>query len=533
MEMIKEIIQSLVINIIVSLIMLVVAKIYNFLKTKNNIFSKSTKLLFNTSIIDYVMLKILKCIFVIFAVTTVSIVVKTFFDFNPSKIEESILIFMLSYLAHLKILGKSFYGLDKNGNKKNYIVFIYIIMAMIDIDVIIAYNFINNRVVSIITFVTEVILLIVLIRYVTVCKEVKYCERVILYLNDGQERKISIEDFQLQDDGSVIISNQDSSKEHISGNYISKKIAVYSEEYLFWSRKMEEVKYIVSDDNDDKDIKWWMVIVSAVIPIFISVIDSLDLFKNVNIKFIQNILYMINQNDNIVSDLFAQQMIISTMLIAAASLVVSNINYRFIGASTKRILFKNFIYKVNYITTIIILLGLDVSSFVIYLLQSKWGMIVSFILSFIGLFWLLTLTYYLLSKKSKIYEKILKGLESEYANCGNLTDLNIYRILIKKIKSLVGKDEKDKQSIHDSYFVEEMLILHKMKSIAEKIEGKEGHENDLATIDNAARYYIEQDERNKKALIELVQDSDEDSDCENTAVWLNQLVDEMSKPINI
>lgn len=324
MEMIKEIIQSLVINIIVSLIMLVVAKIYNFLKTKNNIFSKSTKLLFNTSIIDYVMLKILKCIFVIFAVTTVSIVVKTFFDFNPSKIEESILIFMLSYLAHLKILGKSFYGLDKNGNKKNYIVFIYIIMAMIDIDVIIAYNFINNRVVSIITFVTEVILLIVLIRYVTVCKEVKYCERVILYLNDGQERKISIEDFQLQDDGSVIISNQDSSKEHISGNYISKKIAVYSEEYLFWSRKMEEVKYIVSDDNDDKDIKWWMVIVSAVIPIFISVIDSLDLFKNVNIKFIQNILYMINQNDNIVSDLFAQQMIISTMLIAAASLVVSN-----------------------------------------------------------------------------------------------------------------------------------------------------------------------------------------------------------------
>ena len=52
-----------------------------------------------------------------------------------------------------------------------------------------------------------------------------------------------------------------------------------------------------------------------------------------------------------------------------------------------------------------------------------------------------------------------------------------------------------------------------MRWIAEKIKGEQGHDIDCVMIDNAAKYYIEQDERNIKTLIGLVQDNVEESDC--------------------
>jgi hypothetical protein len=142
------------------------------------------------------------------------------------------------------------------------------------------------------------------------------------------------------------------------------------------------------------------------------------------------------------------------------------------------------------------LLALDVSSFIAYLLQSKWGLIISFVASAIWLFELLKLTYYLLSKKSKIYFVILKKLDNELVKKKSFV---VYNSLLNKLNSFTDKNIiNDSDLIHDSYFVEEMLILYKMKSIA-----CDPHKEDYKIIDNAKKYYIRREERTGEKLKKL------------------------------
>lgn len=496
-----------------AIIPMIITWIGKNLKKEQNIYADHIYLYCNSAIFNKVMSKIIINIIVFGIITIPCMAISTYI--YPLNLIAWTGIYVFIWVLQIMITGKGYYGLDRYGTKKDYTFSIYLFVMMMDIDIFIV--LIVPTKYSIIGFIIEALLIFFLACYVTTIKKVKYCEHITLILKHGKTKTIAIENFRLEQDGSVIIHNQNRSNVQISSNLIKKKKAVYSAEYIQWIDKIHnfnmESKMMKENNND---VRWGWVILIAVIPIIISTIDLMDLCLKGNDE-ISRWLISIASNDNILSDLFSQQMTISTIFIAVASLVVNNINDRFVGTSTKHILFKKFIFYFNYITIILILLALNVSSFVAYLLQSKWGLIISFIVSMIWLFDLLKLTYYLLSKKSRIYFIILKKLDAELEKKKNLV---VYSTLVDKLDALVEKNTiNDNDLIHDSYFVEEMLILYKMSSIA-CILSKDDHK----TIDNAKKYYVNREERTGDQLRKLF-DQYKGSDCKNALEWIKEELD--------
>lgn len=493
-----------------AIIPMIITWIGKNLKKEQNIYADHIYLYCNYAIFNKVMSKIVINIIVLVIITIPCMAISIYI--YPLNLIAWVGIYVFIWVLQIMITGKGYYGLDRYGTKKDYTFSIYLFVMMMDIDI-----FIVPTKYPIIGFIIEALLIFFLACYVTTIKKVKYCEHVTLILKHGKTKIIAIENFRLEQDGSVIIHNQNKSNVQISSNLIKKKKAVYSAEYIQWTNKIHnfnmESKLMKENNND---VRWIWVILIAVIPIVISIIDLMDLCLKGNDE-ISRWLISIASNDNMLSDLFSQQMTISTIFIAVASLIVNNINDRFVGTSTKYILFKKFIFYFNYITIILILLALNVSSFVAYLLQSKWGLIISFIVSIIWLFDLLKLTYYLLSKKSRIYFIILKKLDAELEKKKNLV---VYSTLVDKLDALVEKNTiNDNDLIHDSYFVEEMLILYKMSSIA-CILSKDDHK----TIDNAKKYYFSREERSGDQLRKLF-DQYKGSDCKNALEWIKEELD--------
>lgn len=498
---------------LISLIPILISWIHNKLKAGWNIYARNKYLFCNSDMYDKAIHKAFVSIMFLIVITIIGIIIRFYLDTCPYEIIVWLVIYAFTYFLQIMIIGKGYHGLDKYGNKKNYTLFINLFIGTMDIDIlfvlILGINNITKYV--IVCYVIEVGLMIAFTLYITNIKKVKYCEKVILVFNQNETRTVAIENFQLEEDGSVIIRNQDKSCEQINSNIIEKKEAIYSNEYIQWINKIHSLNAearIVKNNN--KDIRWGWVILLAIIPVIISIVD-LCVYEDSKIS---NQLIL---NDNLISDLFSQQMTISSMFIAAASLIVNNINDRFMGASTKYILFKKYIFYFNYITIIMILLALDVSSFVAYLLQSKWGLIISFIASAIWLYKLLKLTYYLLSKSSKIYTNILKKLDGELKKKKKFI---VYNDLINKLNAFPNENAtNDSDLIHDSYFVEEMLILYKMNSIAHSLD-----KEDCKIIDNAKKYYISRDERTGENLEKLFKHY-EGQDYQNTINWIKEDLD--------
>lgn len=71
----------------------------------------------------------------------------------------------------------------------------------------------------------------------------------------------------LEEDGSVIIYNQDKNSVQISNDLIKKKIAIYSNEYVQWKDKMQNFNMddkIVKENN--KDIRWnWVILITLLL----------------------------------------------------------------------------------------------------------------------------------------------------------------------------------------------------------------------------------------------------------------------------
>lgn len=505
--------QPILTTIITTLIPIFISWIHNKLKATRNIYASHINLYYNASIYGKAMSKAFINIMLLIVVTIVSIIISFFQNAYPYKIITWIGIYTFTYVFQILIMGKGYYGIDRNGNRKNYTPSIYLFTALINLDllfiIILTINNLRNYVK--ICYVLEIVLITAITLYIVNIKKVKYCESVILVTNHNETRTIAIENFLSDENGSVIIRNQNKNIEQINSSFIEKKEAIYSNEYIQWIDKIHslntEEKTVKKNNND---IRWGWVVLIAIIPVIISIID----FCTYESCKISSRLIM---NDNLLSDLFSQQITISSMFIAAASLIVNNINDRFVGASTKYILFKKYIFYFNYITIILMLLALDVSSFIAYLLQSKWGLIISFVASAIWLFELLKLTYYLLSKKSKIYFVILKKLDNELVKKKSFV---VYNSLLNKLDSFTDKNIiNDSDLIHDSYFVEEMLILYKMKSIA-----CDPHKEDYKIIDNAKKYYIRREERTGEKLKKLF-DQYHGSDCPNIIEWIKEDLD--------
>lgn len=485
---------SIFVSVLCAIIPMIMPWIGKKFKCSSNQYAIQKYLFCNYAIYSRIMFKIIinSILLAIIIITSMAIgvVLKAF----PFGLNYWLMIYGFAYVLQVIIIGKGYYGLDRHGNRKNYKFSICLFVATLDI-ILLTVVMNNQKEYVLIGYIIEIILVLLFTYYIINIQKVKYCECVILFLKHNESKKVAIEDLQLEGDGSVTIYNQNRSSVQINSNLINEKKAIYSDEYIQWTDKIHDLnREEKMKKKNNKDIWWSMVILFGILPVAISIIDIMDLaiYENIGIR---NWINLIVSNDNMVSDLFSQQMTISAILISVTSLVVSNINDRFMGASTKYILFRRSVLCFNYITIILILLALNVSSFAAYLLQSKWGLIISFVISMIWLFMLMKLTYYLLSKKSKIYSIISKRLEVEL---NKKQDFVIYNVLLDKLDALIEKKDISTEKIHDSYFVEEMLVLYKMKSIADICGGKDHY-----VIDKAKMFYINRDERGGEKLEKL------------------------------
>lgn len=179
------------------------------------------------------------------------------------------------------------------------------------------------------------------------------------------------------------------------------------------------------------------------------------------LEFCKNVCYELN-----VSGMVSTQVSLSIICITFFGYIVSNLSYRFVGASTKMLFFRHELYRFSGINIICFCLALDV--FNIFLGNINYPkkednpawcyiickMIFIFIfiaeLILIGIF--LYRVYAFVSKKSIIYQKIWKKLDNRS---------KLYNAFRDKVAAIsVRNSEQETLRKHNSYYVEEMITLY-------------------------------------------------------------------------
>lgn len=179
------------------------------------------------------------------------------------------------------------------------------------------------------------------------------------------------------------------------------------------------------------------------------------------LELCKNVYYNLN-----VSGMVSTQISLSIICITFFGYIVSNLSYRFVGASTKMLFFRHELYLLSGINIICSCLALDVINIFIgninypkkkenlacgYII-CKMIFIIIFIaeLILIGIF--LYRVYAFVSKKSIIYQAIWKKLDNRS---------KLYNVFRDKVAAIsVRNDEQETIKKHNSYYVEEMITLY-------------------------------------------------------------------------
>ena len=179
------------------------------------------------------------------------------------------------------------------------------------------------------------------------------------------------------------------------------------------------------------------------------------------LELCKNVYYNLN-----VSGMVSTQISLSIICITFFGYIVSNLSYRFVGASTKMLFFRHELYPLSGINIICSCLALDVINIFIgninypkkkenlacgYII-CKMIFIIIFIaeLILIGIF--LYRVYAFVSKKSIIYQAIWKKLDNRS---------KLYNVFRDKVAAIsVRNDEQETIKKHNSYYVEEMITLY-------------------------------------------------------------------------
>lgn len=179
------------------------------------------------------------------------------------------------------------------------------------------------------------------------------------------------------------------------------------------------------------------------------------------LEFCKNVCYELN-----VSGMVSTQVSLSIICITFFGYIVSNLSYRFAGASTKMLFFRHELYRFSGINIICLCLALDVINIFLGNINypkkednPAWCYIICkmiFIFIFIaeliliGIF--LYRVYAFVSKKSIIYQKIWKKLDNRS---------KLYNVFRDKVAAIsVRNSEQETIKKHNSYYVEEMITLY-------------------------------------------------------------------------
>ena len=254
-------------------------------------------------------------------------------------------------------------------------------------------------------------------------------------------------------------------------NSIEKKIAMAILRDIDIEGVKSQDMQIRHGKKKKSDIYWYRLIIESII---ISLVILLEcLMPHVQLETASFILELYDSSK--CSDIFAQQFAISAICISVMSLFMENINDRVVNMSVKRIYFNKFLYKPNYITRIMLIMGHLVLAFLSYIFNCFVSSIIIFALGMYQVFRLMLMTYYFLSKRSKVYEVLWDKLQSKDKE-------KIYEVILEKL-TYIDKIEINK--VHNSYYRQEIKTLYLINNIA---INRKKHDEEMWIIKKAADY---------------------------------------------
>lgn len=457
-------------------------------KEKRKLLAQNRKVYFNNDLYKIATNKVITCLFITFGIMTVDTIIGAIIGYsNLLKWVTTVIISCI--IEHFYLKRGSYWGLDKYGKEKDYKFRVYLYVYAFNIFMIsmFAISTYNPNVNVWIYFIVELILAFGSIWIFTFSKKISHCERIEIWTNKNGMLKVLPQNIEICKDNSILIKEQNKSVMIYSERQIVYKKIIFTQEYEQWMEREKIVKQMnIKNENGNKiakeksDIFWEWVIGIGAIPLIIMIVDVF--LKKINIPYFWKV-----NTDGLVQTLFEQQMTITTIFIAVIALMVNNISDRFLHASTKFVFFKRYVYQPNYSSILLISLMLDISAFICYIFNSPYGCLASFILAFVDTCVIIVMTYNLISKKSKVYQRMWRVLGKR--NKGK----ELYKELIKKLKPLA---ETKKVEIDNSYLAEELITLYKLYCMSDN--------DDKELIEQIKALYVEKCKEVGNARIEIL-----------------------------
>lgn len=141
---------------------------------------------------------------------------------------------------------------------------------------------------------------------------------------------------------------------------------------------------------------------------------------------------------------------LSSVIISIFGFILSGLNARYMGVSTKAIAFRNFVFPFNAIRCLWIVIIADVMEMFMYLFGLQTATVWCSVVSIVTFMYFTNMVYDLMSKKSKIYLKIWKKLGE---NGNKLQE----RICERIREMLCGMGENYKTD--NLYYIEDLITL--------------------------------------------------------------------------
>ena len=207
-----------------------------------------------------------------------------------------------------------------------------------------------------------------------------------------------------------------------------------------------------------------------------------------------------------INTLFSTQVMVATLMLSVVAIIAGNVNDRCLNISYKRIFFKLFIYKNNYITLAFKMLITIFFGVFEYLFALKGTLFFTLICSLFFLFQMLKMTYVMISKKSLIYIRLYYFIKSED---------DILKICVNKVR-----DWNISVNSHNQYIIQELALLKLIGDKSDEKDKKLCDERALKLIENEKEYL----KNNIDIKIEKTRLFDADNDKNNFRVWIDDLL---------
>lgn len=207
-----------------------------------------------------------------------------------------------------------------------------------------------------------------------------------------------------------------------------------------------------------------------------------------------------------INTLFSTQVMVATLMLSVVAIIAGNVNDRCLNVSYKRIFFKSFIYKNNYITLafkmlITILLGVFEFLFVL-----RGTLFFTLICTLYFLFQMLEMTYVMISKKSLIYIRLYYSVNF---------NSDVLKICVNKVR-----DWKISVESHNQYLIQELALL--------KLLGDKSNESDKTMCNNHALQLMSKEKKYLLNNIDIKIDKthlfDDLNDKTSFQEWLEELL---------